>query len=43
MARCIWKGGNLPNILWVDVVDVVVYLLNKSPIKVVEGKIGKNT
>ena len=43
MARCMSKGGNFPNSIWVDVVDVVMYLLNRSLIGVVEGKIAKNT
>ncbi|KAA3479827.1 Retrovirus-related Pol polyprotein from transposon TNT 1-94 [Gossypium australe] len=38
MARCLLFESKLPNYFWAEVVNIVVYLLNRQPTKVVERK-----
>ena len=38
MARSMLNGKGLPNSFWAEVVNTVVYILNRSATKVVEGK-----
>ena len=38
MARCMLKGKGLPNMLWVEAVNIVAYILNRSPTKVVRNQ-----
>ena len=35
MARSMLKGKNLPNVYWAEVVSFAVYILNRSPTKIV--------
>ena len=36
MARCML--GNLPSFLWREVVNTIIYTLNRCPTKAIEGK-----
>ena len=39
MARSMLKGKNLPNEYWVEVVSCYVYILNRSPTKIVRDMV----
>ena len=39
MARNMLKGKNLPNEYWAEVVSCVVYILNRSPTKIVRDMV----
>ena len=41
-ARCLRLNARLANIFWADVVSMACYLINRSPMVVLDGKVVKD-